>query len=255
MSQNPKTILWIDDKDDLWELAKLQAKNRGFNIFFAAHPDAAMIEYHNIKPDYIALDVILKTYSTDRTNGFEICEKIRECEKHQHLTPSSIIIMMTNFPLEYAKIEGMITGANWTFIKDPLTFEISQIFDKFQELEGKREIKSVPSITSRSNPTHKWLVVIIGIALLVCMFIQSLWNMHFYTLLQEREKQIQDDKKNFQDNVRFAVNQIVEDHLQAQDNKIDKVISHQGLEDVQIQDTRDDLNNHGLLNKDGKKVK
>jgi DNA-binding response OmpR family regulator len=111
----PKTLLSVDDNDDLrTELADLLASGGEFTVHQAADGAAGVRAALESRPDLILLDVDLPD-----TNGREVC---RELRARQVACP---VIMLTAADTETEMVGGLDAGAN-DYVTKPFKLAVLQ---------------------------------------------------------------------------------------------------------------------------------
>ncbi len=95
------TVLVVDDKENIIELAKLYLENEGFEIFTASDGMAALAKIERHKPDLVLLDIMLP-----KMDGWEVCRRLRQ---EGNNVP---IIMMTARTDDVDKVVGLELGAD-----------------------------------------------------------------------------------------------------------------------------------------------
>ena len=93
-------ILVIEDQQDLANLLQLGLQGAGYQVLWAGDGMEGLRLLWEQLPDLIILDVMLP-----RMNGWETCQRIRECSD----TP---IIMLTASGTEQDKVRGLTLGAD-----------------------------------------------------------------------------------------------------------------------------------------------
>lgn len=93
-------ILVVDDEKDIADLIEVYLQNENYTVFkfYTAEDALRCIETQNL--DLAILDIMLPG-----TDGFAICQKIRE----KHIYP---VIMLTAKDAEVDKINGLTLGAD-----------------------------------------------------------------------------------------------------------------------------------------------
>jgi DNA-binding response OmpR family regulator len=97
---NNKTILLVDDEENIIELGRLYLENEGFQVEAAADGQEALQKADSLKPALIVLDLMLP-----KLDGWEVCKKIRA-------TSQVPIIMLTARTDDVDKIVGLELGAD-----------------------------------------------------------------------------------------------------------------------------------------------
>ena len=95
------TILVVDDKENILELASLYLTNEGYNVVTASDGVAALEQIGKHEPDLVLLDIMLP-----KMDGWEVCRKLRQ---EGNLVP---IIMVTARTDDVDKIVGLELGAD-----------------------------------------------------------------------------------------------------------------------------------------------
>ncbi len=93
-------ILVVDDEKEIADLIEVYLKNDGYQVYTAYDGADALKYIENIEMDLVILDVMLPD-----TDGFRICQKIRE----KYFYP---IIMLTAKVEDADKIMGLTIGAD-----------------------------------------------------------------------------------------------------------------------------------------------
>lgn len=133
------TILVVDDKENIVELAKLYLAGEGYETLEAYDGLAAleMIRKHN--PDLVLLDLMLP-----RMNGREICKQLRQ---EGNMTP---IIMVTARTDDVDKILGLELGAD-DYVCKPfnpreLTARVKAVLRRYQVASQETESLSLGAL-------------------------------------------------------------------------------------------------------------
>jgi DNA-binding response OmpR family regulator len=106
-----KTVLIIDDDADLRQLAGMLFKKAGAQICTARDGLDGISKLFTCNPSLIILDVVMP-----ETNGFEICQRIRQVSDIP-------IIMLTSLNREQDMLQGLEAGAD-DFLSKPFTAEV-----------------------------------------------------------------------------------------------------------------------------------
>lgn len=99
----PKTVLIIDDDDDIRATVADILEQKGYRVIGAGDGRMGLEAVEKEKPDLILLDVELPD-----TSGYDICEKIRTIPIGLH-TP---VIMLTAHAMEKEELRGFRSGAD-----------------------------------------------------------------------------------------------------------------------------------------------
>ncbi len=98
-----KTILIVDDEQDVVDLVRYNLQRAGFAVIPAMDGIAAVAEARDRRPDAIVLDLMLP-----HMDGLAVCRKL----KGDPNTADIPIIMLTAKSLQDDKISGLETGAD-----------------------------------------------------------------------------------------------------------------------------------------------
>ncbi len=118
-----KKILIIDDDKDMINLLRLRLEQKGYEVISARDGISGyeLIEKEN--PDLIISDLLIP-----RLHGFELCKKVKENVKLQHIP---IILMTAVYKKTFYKVEGKKYGAD-DYIQKP--FEFPDLLSKIERL-------------------------------------------------------------------------------------------------------------------------
>lgn len=131
-----KTILIIEDEENLGQLLQAYLEQHQFRAFHARDGVAAMEHLAEETPDLILMDLLLP-----RIHGFEICQKIRANKNLKHIP---IIIMTAVYKSAMDKLEARKLGVQ-EFIEKPIEF--SQLLHKIRRYTGlENEPESMPEM-------------------------------------------------------------------------------------------------------------
>lgn len=108
MEQNIKTLLIVDDNDELRTLLIEGLQKNGFQCLGAQDGLQALRLAREKKPDLIVLDLTLPGLS-----GLEACKEIR---KDQFISATPII-MLTGKDTDVDRVIGKVVGANYYLTK------------------------------------------------------------------------------------------------------------------------------------------
>ena len=123
-----KTILIVDDEQDILDLLSYNLSKEGYNIVTAYNGSDALLKI-NPNIDLILLDVMMP-----KINGYEVCESIKK-----NLTYSQIpIIFLTAKSSTDDEYEGLIRGAE-DYIVKPISIKnlLLRIKNIFKQTIGK----------------------------------------------------------------------------------------------------------------------
>ena len=103
MGQSGKTILVVDDEENILELIRYNLEKSGYRVLVAGNGSDAMSVLEENSVDLMVLDLMLPDM-----DGVEICKKVRNSEKYDQLP----IIMLTAKSEEIDRILGLELGAD-----------------------------------------------------------------------------------------------------------------------------------------------
>lgn len=98
-----KTILVVDDEEDILELVKYNLTREGYQILCAATGEEAIAKAKRKQPDLILLDLMLPGM-----DGLEVCKLLKKDSKTEHIP----IIMLTAKTEEADIVSGLEVGAD-----------------------------------------------------------------------------------------------------------------------------------------------
>jgi two-component system alkaline phosphatase synthesis response regulator PhoP len=128
-----KTILIIDDEDDIREILDYNLRKEGFNVLLASNgkDGIKMVEKHS--PDLIVLDVMMP-----EMDGIEVCEQIRLLPNTENIR----ICFLTARSEDYSQIAGFDAGGD-DYVSKPIkpkviTSRIKAIFRRDDSRSQKK---------------------------------------------------------------------------------------------------------------------
>ncbi|HLR25044.1 MAG TPA: response regulator transcription factor [Fodinibius sp.] len=125
-----KTILVVDDEQDLLDLIEYNLKKEGFNVLKAEDGQEGIEVTQKYRPDLILLDIMMP-----KMNGLEVVECLRNDDKLSH-TP---VIFLTARGDEKTEIKGLNKGGD-DYITKPISTKklisrIKAVLRRFEETE------------------------------------------------------------------------------------------------------------------------
>ena len=127
LEKEKKTILVVDDEQDIRELLVFNLKKEGYNTLEAADGATAVDLALNGKPDLILLDVMIP-----KLDGISVCKKIRYALNISNMP----ILMISAKDTESDKIVGLEMGAD-DYITKP--FQIREVMARVKAHLRKAE--------------------------------------------------------------------------------------------------------------------
>ncbi len=111
---NPKTILVVDDEEDIQELINYNLSREGYKIIVAGTGEQALQEAQAKLPDLIILDLMLPGL-----DGLDVCKILKNHHKTQHIP----VIMLTAKGEESDIVTGLEIGAD-DYITKPFSIKV-----------------------------------------------------------------------------------------------------------------------------------
>ncbi len=125
MEDGKKTILIVEDEDDLLEMYTTALLNKGYEVLSADNGIEAIAW---LEERYADIDAILMDIIMPKMDGFEALKKIKSDERFQKI----IFIYFTNLDNEDDKKQAFEMGANEYLIKSQYT--PSALVDKLDQI-------------------------------------------------------------------------------------------------------------------------
>ncbi|MDY6791946.1 MAG: response regulator [Thermodesulfobacteriota bacterium] len=118
----PKSILIVDDDTSIIVALQFLLEQNGYKTMVAFSGEEAMETIAIVEPDLILLDIMLPVI-----DGFEVCQRIRENPRWNHIR----IVLLTALGGEANVTKGMALGAD-AYITKP--FFNAQVLQKVSKL-------------------------------------------------------------------------------------------------------------------------
>lgn len=127
---NRKTILVVDDEQDLLDLIEYNLKKEGFDVLKAEDGSEGIEVAQKHRPDLVLLDIMMP-----KMDGLEVVERMRDDKKLKR-TP---IIFLTARGDEKTEVEGLDKGGD-DYITKPISTtklisRIKAVLRRFEEIE------------------------------------------------------------------------------------------------------------------------
>ena len=146
LEKDKKTILVVDDEQDIRELLVFNLQKEGYNTLEASDGATAVDLALNGKPDLILLDVMIP-----KLDGISVCIKIRYA-----LNISNIpILMISAKDTESDKIVGLEMGAD-DYITKP--FQIREVMARVKAHLRKAESLSTDNIQAQKSENKEDII-------------------------------------------------------------------------------------------------
>lgn len=182
MPRHRDTIAMFDDNEEVVEAYRLLFEHDGYTFLSANNPADALELYEKIKhnpPRFAIVDVIFKSFSTDKPNGFQLSRQLREID------PEGIFIVLTGMPDELTRIRLIDSKADAIMEKPKSDVEILAAVAKIER--ERAEAKAKPQVLSAPK-SH---IMVIGFAALFGALVLGLsgigaYDWHCNIVLRER---------------------------------------------------------------------
>ena len=109
-----KSILIVDDEEDIRSILEYNLKKEGFEIETASNGKEALVIAKRMKPDLILLDVMMP-----EMDGMEVCETLRATPGFEQ----TYICFLTARNEDYAQVAGLDAGAD-DYIAKPIKTKV-----------------------------------------------------------------------------------------------------------------------------------
>lgn len=117
-----KKVLIVDDEENIVMSLEFLMQQAGFDVHVARQGEEAMSQIAAVGPDLVLLDVMLP-----RLNGYEICQKVRENPRWEHIK----ILMLSAKGREAEVAKGLALGAN-AYVTKP--FSTKELVTRVQQI-------------------------------------------------------------------------------------------------------------------------
>ena len=141
--ESMKTILLVEDDEQIQELLRFNLDNHGYCVVIAGDGYKAIDLAAEKRPDLILLDIMLPGM-----DGFELCRMLRACEDTKEIP----IIMLTAKGDELDVVLGLELGAN-DYVTKPFSIRelLSRIKNQLRQYNGRRTGQTLPSAVPDEN--------------------------------------------------------------------------------------------------------
>lgn len=117
-----KTILIVEDEQNLVELLKFRLEANGYKVETAFDGVEGLSKIDKLKPDLVILDIMMP-----KMHGYEVCRRAKKDEKTKNIPIIILTARTQNRDMEQAKA----TGADF-FISKP--FEPADLLEEIKKL-------------------------------------------------------------------------------------------------------------------------
>ncbi|HEY1444572.1 MAG TPA: response regulator transcription factor [Acidimicrobiales bacterium] len=136
--ENP-LVLVVEDASDVRQLVRTVLERAGFGVAEAADGNAALRQFHQVRPDVVVLDVGLPGL-----DGWQVLERIRIMSE----TP---LLMLTALGTEFDKIRGLDGGADDYLVKP---FSNGELVARVRALSRRPRESHDQSASFDDGPLH-----------------------------------------------------------------------------------------------------
>lgn len=171
MPRRTNTIAFFDDDKDIVEAYQRTFEYDGYAFLSADSPKTALELYESIKdtpPRFTVIDVIFKSFSSDKPNGFGLCRQLRTID------PEGIFIILTGLDDSLTRIRLIDSKADAILEKPKSDIEILAAVAKIER--ERAEAKAKPQVLGA--PRNHTLVV--GFAVLFGALVLGLSSIGAY---------------------------------------------------------------------------
>ncbi|MCL4539409.1 MAG: response regulator transcription factor [Bacteroidetes bacterium] len=103
-----KTVLVVDDENDIVQLIRYNLEREGFRVESAATGDGALLKATEVRPDVILLDIMLPG-----KDGYEVIKALNQNERTMDIP----VIFLTAKSAEFDEVLGLELGADDYIVK------------------------------------------------------------------------------------------------------------------------------------------
>lgn len=131
-----KSILIVDDEEDIRDILDYNLKKEGFETRTASNGREALEVAQQMKPDLILLDVMMP-----EMDGMEVCDILRRTPGFEH----TLICFLTARNEDYSQVAGLDAGAD-DYISKPIKTRI--LISRINALLRRNRLESNAEIVS-----------------------------------------------------------------------------------------------------------
>lgn len=128
-----KTILLIDDEQDILEILSYNLEKEGYQVYTADNGNDGIKKAMEILPDLILLDVMMP-----EKDGIETCQELRKIKELQN----TLIVFLSARSEEFSQLAGYQAGANDYVVKVIKPKVLISKVNALLQLTSKSEDKS-----------------------------------------------------------------------------------------------------------------
>lgn len=248
MARCANTIAFFDDDTDIVEAYQRTFEYDGYTFLSANSPKTALELYESIKdtpPRFTVIDVIFKSFSSDKPNGFGLCRQLRTID------PDGIFIILTGLDDSLTRIRLLDSKADAILEKPKSDVEILAAVAKIErervEAKARPQVLGVP----RNHTLVVGFAVLFGALVLGLSGIAGI-DWHY----RDKNNAVQDQRqKDFESHVNAEL-QLIDSHIEQRtndkfaelDNKMNSLKNDVGTQRMYIELFRETLASHKLLN-------
>ncbi len=143
---NQKSILIVDDEEDIRDLLSYNLKKAGFNVDVASNGKDCLSKLKSNKPNLILLDVMMP-----EMDGLELCEKIKSESRNADI----LICFLTARGEDYSQIAALEAGGD-DYVTKPIKPKV--LLSRINAILRRTEAKVIPPVNGLQIDYEKYIV-------------------------------------------------------------------------------------------------
>ena len=141
-----KSILIVDDEEDIRDLLSYNLKKAGFNVDVASNGNDCLSKLKSNKPNLILLDVMMP-----EMDGLEVCEQI----KSESTNADILICFLTARGEDYSQIAALEAGGD-DYVTKPIKPKV--LLSRINAILRRTETKVTPPVNGLQIDYEKYIV-------------------------------------------------------------------------------------------------
>ena len=141
-----KSILIVDDEEDIRDLLSYNLKKAGFNVDVASNGKDCLSKLKSNKPNLILLDVMMP-----EMDGLEVCEEI----KSESTNADILICFLTARGEDYSQIAALEAGGD-DYVTKPIKPKV--LLSRINAILRRTEAKVIPPVNGLQIDYEKYIV-------------------------------------------------------------------------------------------------
>ena len=141
-----KSILIVDDEEDIRDLLSYNLKKAGFNVDVASNGKDCLSKIKSNKPNLILLDVMMP-----EMDGLEVCEQI----KSESTNADILICFLTARGEDYSQIAALEAGGD-DYVTKPIKPKV--LLSRINAILRRTEAKVIPPVNGLQIDYEKYIV-------------------------------------------------------------------------------------------------